>query len=228
MKIKENLVLEFNEFSKGYTEKMINVVPHYNNLLHCFSNQLPEDFTPERILDFGCGPGSVSKLLLQKFPNAHFTLLDASNEMITQSKAQFGANNFEFHESYFRDFQFTENQYDLVVASFSMHHCDAEEKQFLFDKVFKSLRQGGILAISDLFIHKQDEDHPQLIEEWRSHVLSNYEDDEIWKWLMQHYDAYDRPDNFKNQNQWLNEVGFSKVSKVWECGHWIHLHALKN
>lgn len=228
MKIKENIVLEFNQFSKGYTEKMIKAVPHYNNLLHCFSDQLPDDFTPKHILDLGCGPGSVSKLLLQNFPNASFTLVDASNEMITLCKTQFIHDNFNFHESYFKEFHFPENHFDLVVASFSLHHCEPEEKQFLFDQIYKALRPGGILAISDLFIHKNDEDHPVLIEEWKSHVFSNHEDDETWNWLMQHYDAFDRPDNFKNQYKWLSDVGFAKVYKAWERGHWIHLHALKN
>lgn len=227
MKTKEDLILEFNEFSKGYTEKMINCVPHYEQLVNCFISELPADFVPKNIMDLGCGPGNVTQLLMHKYPKATFTLVDASNEMINLCKRQFSDNNITYHECYFQDYPFPTNEYDLVVGSFSFHHCNAKDKQSLFKNIYKSLRIGGILTMSDLFINKKDKDHAALNLEWKTHVLSNYKDEGTWHWLMEHYEVYDHPDNFKNQKQWLLDAGFSTIIKPWEQGHWIHAHAIK-
>ena len=77
MKVKDSIAAEFDQFSGNYTEDMSKCVPHYRKLLSCFCDCLPDDFSPDAILDLGCGNGNVTALLLKKFPHAHYTLLDA-------------------------------------------------------------------------------------------------------------------------------------------------------
>ncbi len=43
-----------------------------------------------RYLEVGCGPGTWTKLLIGRCPDAHFTLLDISPEMIRQAKKALG------------------------------------------------------------------------------------------------------------------------------------------
>lgn len=224
-KIKENISLEFDAFSQNYTEDMIIVVPHYEKLMACFDSCLPQDFHPQRILDLGCGNGNSTAEIIKQFPEAEYTLVDASAEMIGICEKRFSNFNIKLVESYFSDFLFQKEHYDLVVAGFSLHHCVAEEKQFLFQQIKSALSPKGRLAISDLFITKTDEEHPQLLHEWKDFINENDPSEEKWLWLKEHYDKFDSPHNYKSQETWLTEAGFSNVEIAWKTGFWMHVIA---
>ncbi len=49
---------------------------------------LPEDFVPDRILEIGCGTGSCTALLADRFPLARITAIDFAPGMIDQATAK--------------------------------------------------------------------------------------------------------------------------------------------
>jgi ubiquinone/menaquinone biosynthesis C-methylase UbiE len=227
MKIQDNIVDEFNEFSKNYTNDMIGCVPYYLDLLSNITTGLPKQFNPKNILDLGCGNGNITTKLLPLFPKASYTLLDASQEMINLCKKQFQNNSIRYEVSYFKDFIFIEDHYDLIVAGFSLHHCEAKEKKELFQKIYKSLNKGGIFSYSDLMIHKGDSAHPKLLKKWKAYVHESFPDGEKWKWIMEHYDEFDFPDNLDDQIDWLKNNGFNKIRRTSYEKYWTHLSMLK-
>jgi ubiquinone/menaquinone biosynthesis C-methylase UbiE len=101
-------------------------------------------------LDLGCGNGIITSNLLPLFPDTHYTLLDASDKMLELSEIQFGLQNKTYVSSYFQDYEFQDQCFDMVVAGFSLHHCPAEDKQELFKSIFKSLKIHGGIMCSDL------------------------------------------------------------------------------
>jgi ubiquinone/menaquinone biosynthesis C-methylase UbiE len=228
MKIKDNIETEFDEFSKNYTQDMINCVPHYVTLMSSFIDHLPHNFNPASILDLGCGNGNVTDTLLNRFPNATYTLIDASPEMIKLCQQRFKLKSVEYVTSYFQDFEFKKNQYDYIVAGFSLHHCTSEDKRNLFKKIYASLNTDGIFSCSDLMINKNNCKHPELIKQWKSFVLTNYKETEKWEWLMEHYNEYDKPDAYEDQLVWLKKAGFSSVRNFANETYWIHCQSFKN
>lgn len=228
VKLQDNIADEFNEFSKNYTTDMVGCVPYYLELISCFTDNLPDNFNPKQILDLGCGNGNVSNRLIKKFPDAAFTLVDASQEMITLCQKHFKSFTITCVESYFQDFDFIDENYDLVVAGFSLHHCNSNEKQRLFNKIYRSLKQGGIFASSDLMISKDDPEHKILKEQWKAFVHLTFPDGEKWKWIMEHYNEFDNPDNFKDQLKWLKIAGFTTINFYPNENYWAHFQAIKN
>ena len=226
-KVQPNIALEFDEFSGDYTRDMINCVPHYEQLMHTLVEALPENFLPLKILDMGCGNGNVTAITLKTFPNAKYHLIDASSEMIRICQSRFQDVDIDFWEGYFENFQYDHKPYDFVTASFSFHHIDSEEKQKVFQEIYNALNPGGILAMSDLMISKSSESHSDLIEEWSEFIMSNNEDEEKLKWIMEHYEAFDKPDHYEDQISWLKDAGFSKVKIAWREGFWVSLQAKK-
>ena len=227
MKIKETLAAEFDRFSDNYTEDMIRCVPHYLRLLSSLSDSLPGDFSPSRVLDLGCGNGNVTALLLERFPDAEYTLLDASPDMLELCRNRFSGKNVTYVRSYFRDYTFPENYFDLITACFSLHHSDGEEKQWIFPLLHKALQQGGIFTCSDLMINKGAAEHEGLVRDWEAFVNANHPDGEKWAWLAEHYEAYDRPDDYVDQEAWLLSAGFRSVEMKWREGYWVHFVAGK-
>ncbi len=228
MKIKDNIADEFSEFSKNYTHDMIGCVPHYLKLMSCFTQALPKEFSPKSILDLGCGNGNVTAKLLQAFPNTNYTLLDASQEMLNLCQQQFKDYNIKYTASYFQDYDFKTANYDLIVAGFSLHHCDSEEKKTLFKKIYRSLKKDGIFSYTDLMISKDNPKHSILLDDWQLFVDSNFPDGEKWKWLMEHYNEFDKPDNFKDQIKWLKGAGFTEIEITTRKDYWMHLQAVKD
>jgi ubiquinone/menaquinone biosynthesis C-methylase UbiE len=226
MKLQNNIAEEFNEFSKNYTADMVKVVPYYLKLLEQFSKDIPNDLNPKHILDLGCGNGNITSKLLRLFPNAHYTLLDASENMLELCKAQFGSHNKTFVQSYFQEYEFPIHQFDMVVAGFSIHHCNAKDKQTLLKHIYKSLKPNGLFICSDLMVDRNTKEHESLLEFWKDFVL-NSSDRETWEWLMEHYQAYDNPDSLSNQLKWLKQAGFTEFKISIYNTYWVHLKAIK-
>jgi ubiquinone/menaquinone biosynthesis C-methylase UbiE len=227
MKLQDTIAAEFNEFSKDYTNDMVRCVPHYLKLLGHFSHDLPSNFNPKQILDLGCGNGNITSQLLKQYPNAHVTLLDASDKMLELCKAQFGTKSKNYVQSYFQDYNFKTNGFNLIAAGFSLHHCNANDKQTLFKSIYKALKPNGVLAYSDLMINRNSKTHQQLIQDWNVFVNSNYPDTEKWNWIMNHYKTYDHPDSLKKQLKWLQQAGFSNFKISIYDRYWVHLKAFK-
>jgi ubiquinone/menaquinone biosynthesis C-methylase UbiE len=206
---------------------MVRCVPHYLKLLSAFVEDLPEHFNPKRILDLGCGNGNVTFEMIQKFPDSQYVLLDASQEMIDLCRRRFQGYDIEYVTSYFKDYQFETNKFDLVTAGFSLHHCDADEKQQIFRRISESLKAGGIFGCSDLMIDRAHPEHIQFKKEWELFVKANYPDAEKWEWLMEHYNEYDKPDALNRQIKWLEETGFNTIRKTVLGSYWTYLSAVK-
>lgn len=223
----DDISKEFNVFSANYTEDMIKCVPHYLNLLQAFSQKYPSGFSPLHILDLGCGNGNVTAQLIDHYPKASYTLVDASETMLNLCHERFKNYDIKSVQSYFKDFELTPSQYHLIVAGFSLHHCEPDEKRFLFNKVYSALVPGGIFAISDLMINKDDKAHERVKTNWQKLVLSNYPDDEKWNWIMEHYAEFDRPDHFKDQIDWLIAEGFELYDLIKKDDYWVHLKVSK-
>jgi len=228
MKIKDTIAEEFSEFSKNYTDDMIGCVPYYLKLMSCFTKALPKEFKPTHILDLGCGNGNVTSQVLQSFTAANYTLLDASQEMLRLCKKRFKNYSVEYVESYFNNFDFKEKKYDLIVAGFSLHHCNSKEKKKLFQEIHKSLKKDGIFSYTDLMISKDNSEHPTLLKEWKVFVDSNFPNGEKWNWLQEHYNEFDKPDNFNDQIEWLKNTGFNTIEITMKEGYWTHLQAVKS
>jgi len=227
MKIGETIALEFNVFSKNYTNDMIGCVPHYLALIASFTNHFPANFNPRSILDLGSGNGNITAQLIPYFPDATYTLVDASAEMIQVCRSHLKDYDVIYANEYFNDFLFEEENYDLIVAGFSLHHCDENEKQSLFKNIHMSLKKGGIFSYSDLMISKTNPDHTMLLRQWEVFVNNNFSDENKWTWLMNHYEAFDKPTDYLVQLEWMRTAGFMDIQISFQKEYWMHLQATK-
>ena len=221
------IAIEFNDFSKNYTKDMMGCVPHYESLISSFTKHFADNFEPKSILDLGSGNGNVTAQLIRCYPKARFMLVDASTEMIKLCQSHFKDYDCRYANTYFKDFVFEKEKYDLIVAGFSLHHCDENEKQDLFKHIYYSLKKGGIFSCCDLMISKTNPDHPALLKEWEAFVHTNFPDGEKWKWLMEHYAAFDKPTDYTKQVAWLKNVGFNAIQFPFKEGYWMQLQAVK-
>jgi len=111
----------------------------------------------DRILDIGCGDGSISLPLLTK--ENRLTLLDMSEEMLARARSRIPAshlNRVEILKGDFMNARFEENYYDLIICIGVMAYIDFA-KPFL-EKLAFLLKPGGKLIIewtnNDHFVNR--------------------------------------------------------------------------
>ena len=103
-----------------------------------------------------------------------------------------------------------------MLAGFSLHHLNAEEKQQFFVNLFPAMTEQGIFACADLFVNKDSEEHEQVLNDWKKFIFSTGTPPEDWDWLMDHYSAYDRPSRYSDQELWLLKAGFAQGTVILE------------
>ena len=104
------------------------------------------------ILEIGCGTGKNTEWLISK---AKLLIgADFSEEMLAQAKQKISSNNVEFrHMDLREEWQFSDNQFDLITCSLALEHI--EKIDFIFSEAQRVLRKEGQFYIGELHPFKQ-------------------------------------------------------------------------
>ncbi len=105
----------------------------------------------DRVLDVGCGTGTLAVLLKKSVPEAHVVGLDADRAAleIARKKATEAEVEIEFHEALAWNAPFEPKSFERVVSSLVLHHLRDRDKLRTLQKVRAWLRPGGELHIAD-------------------------------------------------------------------------------
>lgn len=105
------------------------------------------DLTGKRILDVGCGTGTLVIMIKQKYPAADVTGLDGDPQIleIARSKAKKHALEIPFKQGMSFDLPYPDASFDVVLTSFMLHHLDRNDKQKTAAEMYRVLRPGGQL-----------------------------------------------------------------------------------
>lgn len=106
---------------------------------------------PQRILDLGCGTGSTTLLLQQKFPQASITGLDLSPSMLVMAHQKAKSTGLEIHwqHSSAEYTGFPSGYFDLITISLLFHETPIPATQAIIKECFRLLKGGGQLVILD-------------------------------------------------------------------------------
>lgn len=104
----------------------------------------PLHIVPERILDFGCGIGSNSPILLNTLHPKLVTGVDVSRESIADAHSRHGSEALQFRT--LSDFN-PDSSYDLAVTSGVFHHIPIADRPGALEIIRSSLKPGGLFAL---------------------------------------------------------------------------------
>lgn len=97
-----------------------------------------------RLLDIGCGPGNLDRLIAQERPNLSIVGLDESQAMIRRAARELRLPNVEFRRGAVEDLSFRE-EFDFALSVLSFHHW--EDPIAGLEAVHRALKSGGRLWI---------------------------------------------------------------------------------
>jgi ubiquinone/menaquinone biosynthesis C-methylase UbiE len=105
----------------------------------------------ERVLDLGCGTGTLTLLLKRSAPDAQVVGLDGDLEALAaaQDKADREGIALEFVHSLAWEAPFEPASFDRAVSSLVFHHLTTENKRRTLRKLHGWLKPGGELHVAD-------------------------------------------------------------------------------
>lgn len=99
---------------------------------------------PREVLDVGCGPGNSSRVLAERFPEAHIHGIDRSPEMIAAARAAHGDLEFSLCDAG-RELDRLPHHYDVVFSNACIQWIP--DHPALLRTMLALLRPGGVLAV---------------------------------------------------------------------------------
>jgi trans-aconitate 2-methyltransferase len=96
-----------------------------------------------QIVDLGCGPGTTTARLLERWPDAHILGIDGSTEMIARAQALAVPGRLEFRAGDLREWS-PDRPVDVLLTSATLQWVPDHE--FLFPRFIESLAPGGVFA----------------------------------------------------------------------------------
>jgi SAM-dependent methyltransferase len=102
----------------------------------------------ETVMDFGCGPGLVSRYFAEKLVQGHLTCVDVSGPAIRLSKNRLKAySNVDFVLGDIREAGLAAGSYDVIFLNFVYFHIDASHRSEIIGKIVELLHGSGRLVI---------------------------------------------------------------------------------
>lgn len=93
-------------------------------------------------VDLGCGPGNSTEVLAARFPHAHVTGMDSSDDMLADARKRLPALNFKLADIGAWN---PAQAFDVILANASLQWLP--DHATLYPHLVKHLTQGGTLAV---------------------------------------------------------------------------------
>lgn len=208
----------FEEEAQDFDRIILTLIPDYLRMLDALVAAIPFDSTAViRVVDLGCGTGTVAHRVLQVFPNAQVTCLDVAENMVAMAQTKLAryphvrwlVGDFDAFDA--------DVKYDAVVSSLALHHLvtDDDKRRFC-RRIYNALDPGGVFYNADVVLASNDFLQGVYMREWRTFMRSGVSETDIeGKWIAK-YHAEDRPAKLVEQLSWLAEVGFVDVDVLWK------------
>jgi ubiquinone/menaquinone biosynthesis C-methylase UbiE len=141
----KNAVEIFNKLADGYQEKYMNV-DLYADSFHFLCDSTSKEH-PE-ILELACGPGNITKFLLNLRPDLKILGTDLSSNMVELAKVNNPSAEFKVMDS--RKIAQLKKSFDAVICGFLLPYLSKEESIQLIQDSTSVLNKNGLLYISTM------------------------------------------------------------------------------
>lgn len=105
----------------------------------------------QRVLDVGCGTGTLAIMLKQACPQAEVVGIDGDPKVlaIARTKAEKAEVSIEWREALSWSLRVPNASFDHVTSSLLLHHLDYVAKMCTLQSMLRALKPGGTLDIAD-------------------------------------------------------------------------------
>ena len=217
---------KFNKNAEKYDKIRKLIIPCFDDLYDITKNLADSKKDKPHILDLGAGTGLLTKYLFEKYPEAEFTLLDMSEEMLKVAKNRFrNYNNFKYITADYTTHNFN-NTFDIIVSSLSIHHVEDVNKKKLYKTIYNTLNPEGIFLNADQVIGSTPNIDNAYQRNWMEKIDENKftgpEKDTAIERMK-----FDKPATLDDNLKWIRDCGFEDVDIYYKYYNFCIFYAKK-
>lgn len=214
----EKVKQHFEEEAQEFDAIIRRLIPYYEEMVNALVLALPfSQFQAIRVIDLGCGTGTIARRIKDVYPQAQITCVDIAEKMLRIAQTKLGdSGDIRYQLANFEDYDF-DSIYDVAVSSLALHHLVSEDDKIKFyKKIYSCLSPGGVFYNADVILGSCPHLQKRYMEKWREYMSLQVSVEEIeQKWIPQHYDE-DHPSKLMSQLDWLRNLGFAEVDILWK------------
>ncbi len=135
----------FDKRANEYQAKFMDV-GLYHDTFDLFCKSIKKENA--EILELACGPGNITRYLLNKRPDFKILGIDLAPNMIELAKRNNPTASFQCMDC--RDIRLLGKKYDAVMCGFCLPYLSKEESVQLISDVYNLLESNGLLYISTM------------------------------------------------------------------------------
>jgi len=135
----------FDKRANEYQARFMDV-GLYHDTFDLFCNSITKENA--EILELACGPGNITRYILNKRPDFKILGIDLAPNMIELAKRNNPTATFQCMDC--RDIRLLGKKYDAVMCGFCLPYLSKEESVQLINNVYNLLEFNGLLYISTM------------------------------------------------------------------------------
>jgi ubiquinone/menaquinone biosynthesis C-methylase UbiE len=173
----------------------------------------------QSILDVGAGSGILSRILLERYPQAHTVLVDFSEPMLEAARQQFSDEQAAIFKGDLNQPDWIKlvqayAPFDVAVSGYAIHHLLDERKRSLYREIHELLKPGGIFVNIEHVASPSPWVESLFIESFADNLYAataheGYTRQQIVERL--HEDDGDICASVEDQCAWLRAIGYQDV-----------------
>ena len=102
-----------------------------------------------KVLDLGCGTGTLTVMLKQAHPTAEVTGMDGDPQVLDIARDKSHDTSIQWDEGLASSLPYPDSVFDRVVTSLVIHHLVTDDKRRAFREIYRVLKPNGELHILD-------------------------------------------------------------------------------
>lgn len=147
----------FDKSAKIYQEKFMDVSLYAEPFQVFFDSIRADD---ANVLDIACGPGNITKYLLDKKSDYQILGIDLSTEMLNLSKANNPKAQFQLMDC--REIDTIKEQFNGITCGFCLPYLTQQEAINLIADVSKLLKPNGVFYLSTMVEDENNKSRYQI------------------------------------------------------------------
>lgn len=104
-----------------------------------------------RLLDVGCGTGTLLLLAVEVMPEARLVGVDIDDRILARARRKIAVRGLEIQleRASATELPYADGSFERVLSTLAFHHLTTDEKARAFAEAFRVLRPGGELHLGD-------------------------------------------------------------------------------
>jgi tRNA (cmo5U34)-methyltransferase len=216
--IVNNVKAHFEQEAREFDAIILKLIPYYPQMLDALVSSIPfQNHTEIKVIDLGCGTGTIAKMVKERYPAAQVHCIDIAQNMLEIARHNLAAySDMTFENADLANYSFAESC-EVVVSSLALHHLSTDRAKIdFYTNVYHALKEDGVFYNADVVLGVNDQLQANNMAHWVDFMKRNVPVEEIEQTWLNKYQDEDRPAKLMDQLAWLNDIGFKDTDIIWK------------